>query len=336
MNPGCRSRHGGGSAKGILRSVKPLAFLLLTAAPALCGVQFQQHEGRIDVEIDGKPFTSFFYGKDAPKPYLHPLRAPSGKVVTRGFPMENIPGEIRDHPHHRGLWFTHGNVNGYDFWANEFNSRPEKRGSVVLEKIHKVRGGKDQGVIEASFLWQDPKGNTLLREHRTMVFHADPKLRVMDFDLRLEAVSKVTFGDTKEGTFAIRLNQQLDEKNTGTMTSAEGAQKMANIWGKRSPWVDYAGELDGEKLGIAIFDHPANPRHPTYWHARDYGLFATNIFGEHDFYRDKTRNGSMTLEPGKSLRFRYRVVIHPGDTSRSNIGKLYQEYAGKRGSHSGS
>ena len=81
-----------------------------------------------------------------------------------------------------------------------------------------------------------------------------------------------------------------------------------------------------KQLGIAIFDHPGNPKHPTHWHARDYGLFAANIFGEHDYYNDKQRDGSMTVRARKSVRFRYRVVIHPGDTASAKIAELYKAY----------
>jgi hypothetical protein len=113
---------------------------------------------------------------------------------------------------------------------------------------------------------------------------------------------------------------------TGRMTNAEGNSGEAQVWGKRSAWVDYAGEINGEKVGVAIFDHPANPKHPTYWHSRSYGLFAANIFGEHDFYSDKRRDGSVTLEKGQTMRFLYRVVIHPGDTISANIPALYAGY----------
>jgi predicted alpha/beta hydrolase len=111
------------------------------------------------------------------------------------------------------------------------------------------------------------------------------------------------------------------------MVNSEGGKGESNVWGKRASWVDYAGQLEGEKLGIAIFDNPANPKHPTYWHSRSYGLFAANIFGEHDYYNDKTRNGSVTVEPGNSLRFRYRVVIHPGDYASEDIAGMYKKYA---------
>jgi len=249
--------------------------------------------------------------------------------------MESVPGESHDHPHHRGLWFSHGDVNGFDFWSNESSQHGGKNAKIVLKSIGKISGGKASGVIDASFDWVDPQGKALLAESRSMTFYADPARRVIDFDITLTPIEKVTFGDTKEGTFAIRLAPQLEEptkeslaspKRTGLMVDSEGRRGEPQVWGHRASWVDYAGEIDGEKLGIAILDHPSNPRHPTYWHSRSYGLFAANIFGLHDFLNDKTANGSMTVEPGKAVRFRYRVIIHPGDYQSANIAAEYAKY----------
>ena len=159
---------------------------------------------------------------------------------------------------------------------------------------------------------------------------------MFDCDITLTAVQQVKFGDTKEGTFGIRLASELEEPHkdappspprTGRMVNSEGQQTESNVWGKRANWVDYFGEIKGEKLGVAIFDHPSNPRHPTYWHVRSYGLFAANIFGLHDFLNDKAQDGSVRLLPGQSLHFRYRVVIHPGDWQSAGIAALYQKYA---------
>jgi hypothetical protein len=306
-----------------------LAFFVL-CLPLPAQVQFQQAADHIEITIDGKPFSTFYYGEETPKPYLSPLRTASGIIVTRLFPMEKIEGETRDHPHHRGLWFTHGDVNQVDFWANEPGGKGRK-GKVKLEKILSVQGGKKEGSIRASFLWVDDTGEPLLRETRTMTFYSDPKLRVLDFDATLTALKKAVFGDTKEGFFAIRLRDAMRERGgTGRMINAEGKTGMRDVWGKASPWVDYSGTLDGELLGVAIFDHPASFRHPTYWHARDYGLFAANAFGLHDFHNDKTKDGSYALEPGKSIRFLYRVVIHPGDTDSAGVAKLYAEFAKKK------
>ena len=313
--------------------------LALCALPLGAQVKVARDGDRIAVEIDGKPYTALFIGQDSSKPYLHPLRAASGTIVTRGYPMEQIEGERKDHIHQRGLWFTHGDVNGLDYWANDPSQAGPKKGRIVLNKVLGLKSGKQSGALEASFDWLDPQGTRLLTETKKIVFQALPTLRILDFDLTLRADGEVRFGDTKEGTFAIRLAAWLEEpdkrapqapKRTGKMSNAEGLETEKNVWGKRSPWVDYFGEKDGEKLGVAIFDHPSNPKHPTFWHARGYGLFAANIFGERDFLADKTRNGGITLSPGGQLRFRYRVIIHPGDVSSAGIAGLYQQYvAGK-------
>ena len=312
-----------------------LPALLALSLPLAAQVAIQQGSDRILITINGKPFSDLFISADTTKPYMHPLRAASGTVVTRAYPMDLVEGETRDHPHHRGLWFTHGDVNKFDFWANEKSQTKANTGRVVLKKVGELKSGKKKGFFEIWFDWKDPDGNALLTEDRTTTFYADPLLRIMDFDIILTANTRVTFGDTKEGTFAIRLAAGLEEPHprspakpprTGKMTNAEGLSGEAQVWGKRSAWVDYAGEINGEKLGIAIFDHPMNPKHPTYWHSRSYGLFAANIFGEHDFYHDKTRNGSVTLDPGQTLRFLYRVVIHPGDTASAGIAKMYADY----------
>jgi hypothetical protein len=312
-----------------------VAGMALAGTTAHAQVKITEDAGRIAVDIDGKPETVFYVGAETAKPYLHPLRSASGKIVTRHYPMEMVPGESRDHPHHRGLWFSHGDVNGTDFWSNEPKQTPHT-GRIVLTKPAQIESGAKSGRIHAEFEWRDASGKPLLTESRTMVFYADPVLRTIDLDILLKAVDKVKFGDTKEGTFAIRLAAGLEEpdpklpalpKRTGRRLNAEGATGEAGIWGKRSDWVDHFGEIDGEKLGVAILDHPANPRHPTYWHSRAYGLFAANIFGVHDFEQDRSKDGSLTLEPGATLRFRYRVIIHPGDAKSADIAGLYSKYA---------
>jgi len=319
--------------------MKPVLCGILLAAPLAAQVRIAQHGIEyISVEIKDKPFTQFFIGPETNKPYLHPLRSASGKIVTRGYPMEeDISGESRDHPHHRGLWFSHGDVNGFDFWGNE--ARGGKFGRIVLAKINSLTDGKDSGAIDATFDWRDPAGQVLLSEGRRMTFYGQAKTRTIDFDITLTAREKVTFGDTKEGTFAVRLASALEEphggapaqpERTGHLVDSQGGEGEKQVWGKRADWADYYGVLNGEPLGIAIFDHPSNPRHPTYWHARSYGLFAANIFGVHDFENDKSKNGSLTLAPGEALRFRYRVTIHPGDVRSAHIARLYTDYAGGR------
>src|SRR2546426_1327298 len=190
--------------------------LLGLALPLSAQVKITQHTDRISIDIDGKPFTEMFIGADTTKPYLHPLRAASGKIVTRAYPMDIVEGESKDHPHHRGLWFSHGDVNGIDFWATEPSQQGEKKGKIVLKKVGDLKSGKKSGSLAATFDWLDPQGKPILTESRTIVFYSNPTMRIMDFDLNLRALEKVKFGDTKEGTFAIRLAAGLEEPDKKT------------------------------------------------------------------------------------------------------------------------
>jgi hypothetical protein len=320
--------------------MKPALTLLFSAAmltlPVAAQVKITPNAEKIPVEINGKPFTDFYIaGPEVAKPYLWPLRAATGTYVTRMWPMEKVEEEASiakpDHPHQRGLWFAHAKVNDLDFWniapmpIAPYN-RPD-RGKIVLNKVGEVKSGKNQGTIAATFNWINVKGDVLLTESRLTTFYADAAQRIVDFDITLTAVEKVTFGDEKDGMFGLRLRPILQEdKGTGHITNAEGLAAEKAVWGKPSNWCDYSGDINGEKVGIAILDNPANPRHPVRWHVRAYGLFAANPFGLSVFTNDKSQNGDVTIEPGKSLRYRYRVIIHPGDAKSADLAAAWTRY----------
>lgn len=328
----------------LLSGARFLPVFLAVALPIAAQVKFTQKADRISVEIDGKPFTELLFGPEVAKPFFYPLRAPSGTVVTRKFPLEESPGDSKDHPQHRGLTFAHADVNKSNFWANEtFNNGA--KGKIVLQKVLSVQGGKKSGTIETEMSWVDAKGVALLSDTRKITFYSHPKLRMMDCDILLKAVQTTKFGDTHEGSFGVRVAAWLEEpapkyvphgegqetrptepKRTGFITNSEGQKTEAEVRGKRAKWADYSGEFNGEKLGIAIFDHPENPRYPAYWHARGYGMFAANIFGVGALTGDKSKDGSLTLQPGEQLRLRYRVIVHPDDAGKAGIAKLYADY----------
>lgn len=298
------------------------------AACACLAAQVRFSRDQIAVDVDGKPFTMFHYGAENGKPYLAPLRSASGKIVTRRYPMEQVPGESRDHLHHTGLWFSYDDVNGVKFWENDPSYTKPHIGRIAVRDAQ-FKDGDHAGTLHAVMEWRDPTGKTLLLEDRNMIFYSDPKLRTIDFEISLTAAVDVTFGDTKEGAFAIRLADNFTERKGAKLVDADGRIGMANIWGKRSNWVDYTAELDGERLGVAIFDDPGNPRHPTYWHARDYGLFALNPFGRSAFDENQEES-KWKLPAGEKLVFRWRVVIHPGDAETGHVADLYKDYGARR------
>jgi hypothetical protein len=309
--------------------MQPVFALLFSAAvlalPASAQVKITPGAEKLSVEIDGKPFTDFYvagtaFGAEVTKPYLWPLRAPSGTYVTRMWPMENVTEEektLKDHQHQRGLWFAHDTVNKLDFWNNEASYTTPHRGKITLKKVTEAKSGKDHGSIDATFDWTDMEGTAnLLTERRVMTFFAGKANRVFDIDITLTANQAVTFGGGVE----------QGVPGTGHITNAEGLVGEKELWGKPSKWCDYSGEANSEKVGIAILDHPENPRHPVRWHARGYGLFAANLWGLSVFTNDKSQDGSVTIQPGKSVRYRYRVIIHPGDAKSADLAAQWSKF----------
>jgi hypothetical protein len=305
---------------------------LAMAVPLSAQVKFTQTApDQIKIDIDGKFYTTFYLAVGGQKPYIWPLSTADGVVVTRHFPMEKIDGETSDHPHHKGMFFDHGDINGFDFWDTEIRKSPtaRKNSSMKLIRVEEMKGGKKSGTIKVIFQGLDPAGNPIMTETRTVTFHSGPKLRIIDFGVTIDPiVPTLKFGDTKEGTFAIRLATSITEEAGmgGQMVNAEGLRTEKNVWGKRSAWIDYDGPVNGKTVGVAIFDTPSNPRYPTYWHSRAYGLEAANPFGLHDYLGNKLHDGDMIVERGHPVHFQYRVVIHDGDTQSADIAGLYKKY----------
>ena len=298
-----------------------------SAVAAKQGVQITQLADRLRVEINGQLFTEYLY-KDVPRPYSYPLIGPGGAAMTRDWPMKNTLGEEHAHPHHRSLWFAHGSINGYDFWSEE-----KAFGKTVHDNFLEVKSGAKAGVIRERNKWVAADGTVVCIDERTLRFY-NPGLtseRLMDFEITLIASNgALTFGDTKEGTMAVRLAETMrlqGKLGQGHIVNSAGVRD-GQTWGKRADWCDYYGPVGGKTVGIAIFDHPQNPRHPTWWHVRDYGLFAANPFGQHDFESlpDKTA-GNLVVPAGKSVTFRYRFYLHEGDDQQAKVAERYKEYA---------
>ena len=325
----------------MLRLIRNLFFLL--GAVAICSagyaagdaVTFKRAGDSVEIQIGGKPFAVYHFDPQIAKPFMSPLRSAQGTLITRGFPMvQDIPGEPRDEPHQRALYFAHGLVNGFDFWGEaafvKWSDSKIPFGRTVFRKLVEMQDGPGAGSLQAEFDLVGADGKIIAAETQAYVFHGDADSRTVDCEFTLRAShGPVTLGDTKEGTFAIRLAKELDSP-PAHMVNSNGAEGEKGVWGKRADWVDYDGKVNGEELGVAIFDHPQNLRHPTYWHARGYGLFAANPFGIKEFTRDPHQDGSYTLPAGGSLVLRYRVLIHHGDFKQAEVAQAYQDYsAGK-------
>jgi hypothetical protein len=311
---------------------------------------------RVDVTIDGKPFTSYVFERAQKKPFLYPLRSAAGTVVTRGFPLEPRPFERFDHPHHIGMWFNYGDVNGLDFWNNSDGIPPEraaKMGTVVHKRVIEATSGADKGGLSVEMDWVDSNGTVLLKENTQYVFRGDDHTRTIDRITRLTALKDtVVLGDNKEGLLGIRVTRELEApsqkpelytdadgkvnrtrvvQNQGVVGKYVGSDGKTGdaVWGTRGPWMTLGGRVGSEELTLAILDHPSNPNHPTVWHARGYGLFAANNLGRKAF-DDKAEESKITLQPSQSVTFRHRVMILPGSPDPARMNGEHKAFASQK------
>ncbi len=290
---------------------------------------FKDEDGSLQLH-DGETLVTAFRS-DYRVPYLYPLTAPSGTNIARHWPMEDdLKTEERDHPHHRGLWLSHGNVNGYDFWAGQDN----KNASIVLNSITEKKSDGDIASFTADLTWT-AEGKEFLKEARTHTFsYPDGKtLRIDTISTMTALAEEVVFGDTKEGTFAIRTDRTLRVKGKeakATLTNSNGETNL-DAWGKRANWAAYSGpDEKGAAVVVAIIDAPTSFRHPTHWHARDYGLLAANPFGIHDFESNKDKTvGIHVLKKGETITFNYTAIIHNGSLESADLDGVYKSLPNK-------
>ncbi len=291
-----------------------------------------------DVMIDGKLFTSYIYPDDLDKPVLYPIYTAKGSVITRGFPRNPRPGERVDHPHHVGLWFNYGDVNGLDFWNNSYATPADKKdqfGSIRHQKVVKAEGGKDKGTLVVLSNWVDSKNNILLVEETTFVFSGVDNLRTIDRSTKLTAQKvKVVFKDNKEGMMGLRLDRAFEEPSTkpevftdangnpttvaamnnegvnGVYRNSNGFDK-GEVWGKRANWVSLSAKKGDEPITVAMIDNKKNVGYPAHWHARTYGLFAVNNLGS-KVYVPTDEESIYTLNAGESMVLKYRILLNTG------------------------
>jgi len=287
-----------------------LGFLIPPAA--LAEVTVERSESGVTVKLDGQPFAEYLV-QSGGKPIVWPIIGPTGKPLTRAYPMGEGADESHDHPHHRSLWFTHGKVSGVDFWLEG-----DDKGQIKHREFVKVQGGESATIITHDD-WLGPDGKKVCEDERKLVFGGDSDARFIDVEITVAASEgPVTFGETKEGSFGVRTATTMrpDKGKGGQIVNSEGQTDKA-AWGQQAAWVDYHGPVDGERVGIAIFNHPGSFRFPTHWHVRTYGLFAANPF----------MRAGHAIESGKTLTLRYRVFLHRGDEKEGKVAEAYERYA---------
>jgi hypothetical protein len=313
----------------------------------------EKDKNTINVFIEEKLVTSFLYPDTLEKPVLYPIYASNGIMITRGFPLNPLPGEPTDHPHHLGLWLNYENVNGLDFWNNSYAIAAGKKhlyGWIKTDRILKTSDGTI-GILSYHANWTNQKTDVLLEETTRYEFSGTGHQRIIDRITVLKANTDVLFKDAKDGMLGLRVAHELqipttkeqkftDDKGNVTVVKVS-ADSIANgnyltsegkqgddAWSTRAVWCKMYGKMGSDSISIAIIDHPSNPNYPTFWHARGYGLFAANPLGEKIFTNGKSEK-NLRLKKGESIRFYYRVVIDDGDKTLSveQLNKMANEFA---------
>ena len=340
------------------RSICILLVMFQTLAVAQKGVKLAHNEKdkKVDVTIDGKAFTSYFYpGEDQlKKAVLFPIRTNNGTIVTRGWPFEPRAGERIDHPHHVGMWLNYEDVNGFDYWNNSTAIKPEDRlkkyGTIRHTGITNIKSGKSKGELTVTADWIDKDGTGTLTAQETTnyVFSGKGNVRIIDRITTIKAATDISFKDVKDGMFAIRVARQLEHpsKTADVFTDASGiataVPKLDNTgvsgsyrnsdgvegddcWGKRAKWCNLRGQIENEKVNVVIIDHPKNVSYPTYWHSRGYGLFAANPLGQKVFSNGK-ETLNFSLKKGESVTFRYRTIVASEQLDDAAVNKSMAEF----------
>lgn len=331
-----------------------LSLLMASSAAQAQKVEFVKKDSKkkVEVLIDGKIFTNYFYpGEDVlKKAVLYPVYSPKGTIVTRGWPLDPRPGERVDHPHHLGVWLNYEDVNGNDYWNNSDAVDHAKRayGTIIHTGIKSMKGGK-KGELVVTADWVDKNGKLTLKEETTYTFSGKGLEWIMDRATQLTAVNgDVAMPDIKDGMFAIRVARALELPSTKPeiFTDASGiATKVPSLnnegitgnyrnsngiegedtWAKRAVWCSLYGKIKNDNISITIMDHPKNVGYPSYWHARGYGLFAVNPLGQKAF-SDGKEVLNFKLKNGESTTFRYRMVVASAHLSDVQLNALATQF----------
>ncbi|MBB1283705.1 PmoA family protein [Flavisolibacter sp. BT320] len=325
--------------RGILTGVVGI-FLFSAQAQDKKGFQFLERPAnkQVDVVYNNQLLTAYCFYDSSRKPVLFPVNTVEGITVTRSYPFRMVAGERTDHPHHTGIWFNYESVNGLDFWNNSTAIPVEKRhlyGTIRHKEIVRKKADENRAEMVTASTWERPDGKVLLNENTTFQFRVEDNTFFIDRITTLKATDTVVhFKDIKDGLVAIRVARELEMPskdatrfvdNKGNVTTvaatdnngvtgmyhASNGQTGDAVWSSKGPWVMLSGKKEGKEITIAIIDHPSNMGYPTYWHARGYGLFAANPLGRKIFSNGKEEL-NFSLQPGASVRFRYRFVIQSG------------------------
>jgi hypothetical protein len=269
----------------------------------------------------GKQRAVWHFPSDAPRPFLYPLRGPSGQSVTR----MGHPG-APDHDHHRSIWFAHYKVNGHDFWS-------ENGGTAIRQvRWYAMECDAQEARLAVRLRWFDPENTPLIDQDVVLAYGSAPDhestLEVQTTLRPAEDQAEVTLEQTNYGIFAVRVSASLSQVfGSGQLTDDEGRTGEAALFEEPHRWVDYSGHSwsytaeSAERVaeGITYFDHPSNTGFPNAWHVRADGWMCAS----------PTLREAITLTSEHPLRLRYLLHVHGGSYDAQRAGEQFAAFAAR-------
>lgn len=268
----------------------------------------QKFNSKIDILVNKNLFTSYILSQDEKYPFFFPVNGPSNASVTS---MRNA-----NYPHHSSLFFGCDEVNGGNYWQEGL-----ERGQIISIRADIIESGNDKVIIENECIWRRPNANAPIKDIRKITITAPSKdLYQIDFDVTLEMLMDVIIEKTNHSLFSGRMDADLAVINGGTMINSNGEKGEKETFGKKASWIDFYGKRGDNQEGMAIMQHPSNEWYPAPWFTRDYGFFSpTPMYWPQN---DK----ETTLKKGQTIKLKYRVLVHSGDTATAKIAEQFEKY----------
>ena len=268
----------------------------------------QKFHSKIDILINNNLFTSYVLSQDEKYPFFFPVNGPSNASVTS---LRNA-----NYPHHSSLFFGCDRVNGGNYWQEGL-----ERGQIISIRADIIESGNDKVIIENECIWRRPNANAPIKDTRKITITAPSKdLYQIDFDVTLEMLMDVIIEKTNHSLFSGRMDADLAVINGGTMINSNSEKGEKETFGKKAAWIDFYGKRGDRQEGMAIMQHPSNEWYPAPWFTRDYGFFSpTPMYWPQN---DKETN----LKKGQTIKLKYRVLVHSGDTTTAKIAEQFEKY----------
>ncbi len=254
-------------------------------------------------QLDGKELTTSHYDPADMRPFWYPILTSQGiSLVRMGHPHDPVT-----HSHHNGVWISHNNVNGLDFWGDH----AKEQGRIITQRVDRYEDADDSAIMLMTNHWVRAADNAVqvIETRRTEVRPLDGSrswLMLIDLEFVAPKDQKAVFGPTFFGLIGVRMAKSIGvHDGGGRILNSEGQVNEAEVFRKPARWCDYAGRISNDELGFAgitLMDHPSNPQSGKAFHVRNDGWMCACTSPE----------AAIEVTDTQPLRLRYGLWVHDG------------------------